>query len=359
MSIKSIIKRIMRPVVRPLMVRIRNIVREELESVRKETVECKLSYAEAQLETDKILMRLAGLERRLRAHVRNEVPFDYSCDICDRRAFSLLFDRERNGEDMYNYICESCGFVFMWPRPTEKELMQLYQQSEFSLTARGSVMPDAQKYYDCERAAMVRYSDFQKHLSDACLDRPKGLALDIGTGVGSFVDVLRRNEYEAEGLEPDVTYAENSEKHYSITVHKVPLENFKPTRKYNLITAFNVLEHVLHPMRFVEDMRDLLHDAGILYLDMPGLDQMHTDIDKFFWKPHINTFTISSLRDLLQKCGFEPIYIGYSSLGFLDVMAKKDISASRTMKIGSSQALNVARAKSIIDAAYYQTGQLV
>ena len=147
---------------------------------------------------------------------------------------------------------------------------------------------------------------------------------------------------ERRGLEPDIVYAKNSEQHYSIKIHKTPLEDFLPDRKYSLVTAFNVLEHVLHPILFVEAMKEMLTDDGVLYIDVPGIDKMHTEIDRFFWKPHINTFSILSLSDLLERCGLKIIHIGYGTTGFLIAVAARQ---------NVSNAINVHRVKSIVDSA--------
>jgi SAM-dependent methyltransferase len=266
-----------------------------------------------------------------------------------------LFDRERNNEDIKNYICENCGFVFIYPRPSESELEELYSHSEFSKTARGFVSPDAKKFRDCEKTAIIRYLEFQKLTSYANTDfcEIKGTALDVGTGTGSFVDVLVHNGWQAEGLEPDAAYAEHCEAHYNILIHKVPLEDFISSatgaKKYKLITAFNVLEHVLHPAQFLQKINDLLSDEGILYIDMPGLDQMYTNVDSFFWKPHINTFSLSSLSQTLECSGFKIMHIGYSQLGFLMAMAHKTNMNKEVIK---SDKINVYLLKSIVDSAY-------
>jgi len=293
---------------------------------------------------------------KLKNNYQNEEG--YSCEICGAFDFSLLFDRERNGEDIRNYICENCGFVFIYPRPAENQLKTLYQESEFSKTARGLTEPDAKKYHDCEKAALIRYSEFKGLIerippltSGIDFFHKKGAALDIGTGTGSFVDVLISDGWQAEGLDPDTAYAENVEKHYSIFIHKIPLEDFANPqgRKYNLLTAFNVLEHVLQPVQFFQRMGELLSENGVVYIDMPGLDKMYTDVDKFFWKPHINTFSISSLRVMLECCGFKANYIGYSQLGFLMAIAQKNTMRNNINKPYITDVYNL---KSIVDSAY-------
>jgi hypothetical protein len=178
----------------------------------------------------------------------------------------------------------------------------------------------------------------------------KGRAIDIGTGAGGFLDALSRNGWDAEGLEPDIAHAnaEAVERHYGVTVHKMPLEDFRAERKYNLATAFNVIERVLRPREFLGQLGALLSDCGILYIDMPGLDRPHTDIDSFFWKPHVNTFSRDSLRTLLELCGFKAIDIWYSELRFLAAIAQK---GDARRGIGAVPNFSAARLKDAVAAA--------
>lgn len=275
----------------------------------------------------------------------------YICDVCGGSHFTLLFDRGRDGDNILNYICEDCSFVFVYPRPSNDELEQLYQKSTFSEKNREGTNPDEKKFRDCEKQALVRYAELKKITAycyhDAC--RIMGKALDVGCGTGSFVDILCRNGWTAQGLEPDKEYAENCENHYGIRIHKTPLEDFRSDYKYDLITAFNTIEHVLSPKSFLMKIREILSENGILYIDCPGLDRMHTEIDRFFWRPHINTFSLSSLRELLEVCGFKAIWMGYNPLGFLSAIAVAD---KIKHKVNESHSANVYRLKSIVDAAY-------
>jgi polysaccharide pyruvyl transferase WcaK-like protein/SAM-dependent methyltransferase len=272
---------------------------------------------------------------------------DYHCDICGNSEFSQIYDRGRGGITLHNYICENCGFVFVYPRPSEEIIQDTYVKSGFSAQARGNVIPDTKKYRDCERAALMRHSQLKRLLDEKhiCV---KGNAIDIGTGTGGFVEVLNCNGWKAEGLEPDVVYAEAAEKHYGIIIHKVLLQEYHTSVKYNLVTAFNVIEHVLHPKDFIEQCAKLLSDDGILYLDMPGLDEQYTNLDDFFWEPHINTFSRSSLYRILEQCGLQVLEIWYSDLKYLSVIAKKEDTSKIQWK---REQLSIYRLKSIVDTA--------
>jgi hypothetical protein len=165
--------------------------------------------------------------------------------------------------------------------------------------------------------------------------------------------VLILNGWRAEGLDPDAAWVEYCEEHYNILIHKVPFEDFVSSatgeKKYKLITAFNVLEHVLHPAQFLQKINDILSDEGILYIDMPGLYQMYTSVDRFFWKPHINTFSLSLLWQTLECSGFKIMHIGYSQLGFLMAIAHK---TNIKKEVINSDKINVYLLKSIVDSAY-------
>ena len=91
---------------------------------------------------------------------------------------------------------------------------------------------------------------------------------------------------------------------------------------YDMIVAFDVVEHVYYPKRFIEKCYKLLKDGGRLLIVVPNHNDVllrNYDCDKYqnfyYHKAHINYFTETSLKYLCKSLGFSgdiETYLDYS-----------------------------------------------
>ena len=173
-----------------------------------------------------------------------------SCKVCG--APSALFgvvdfnkhcDEERtgklpvSGQPVYYYRCLDCGFLFTglcdgW---TESDFGErIYNQAYHLIDSDyATVRPDS-------NAGIIA------DLLDPVRDRLR--MLDFWGGNGRLAARLRKAGF------PDCeTYDPHDPAHAA-----------KPTRRFNLITSFETLEHSPDPSRFVQEVAALLEDTGLV-----------------------------------------------------------------------------------------------
>ena len=81
-------------------------------------------------------------------------------------------------------------------------------------------------------------------------------------------------------------------------------------RKFDLITAIDVIEHVPHPKEFLLSLRDRLNTGGKVFLRLPVIDGMLFDRKrpeewKWVYAPyHVSMFSIKALKQLCAATGF-------------------------------------------------------
>jgi SAM-dependent methyltransferase len=100
-------------------------------------------------------------------------------------------------------------------------------------------------------------------------------------------------------------------------------------KKIDVITAFEVLEHVVSPMDFLTECCAMLFTYGILVLTCPNFESfelsvLHEDSDSVDAE-HMNYLNPESIKELLRNTGFDVLEI--STPGVLDcelVKSKKD-----------------------------------
>ena len=85
---------------------------------------------------------------------------------------------------------------------------------------------------------------------------------------------------------------------------------------YDLIVCSNVIEHIPYPTEIMLDIRSVMSDKSILYVEVPyeliiQKNDSKKDLykNKKHWHEHINFYTKNSLKILAANCGFEVIAI--------------------------------------------------
>jgi 2-polyprenyl-3-methyl-5-hydroxy-6-metoxy-1,4-benzoquinol methylase len=146
---------------------------------------------------------------------------------------------------------------------------------------------------------------------------------DIGAGFGLFLEELRKlwpaSNYVA--IEPSIEQAKICEQ-LSVQVECCTCEELKGHDGcFQLLTAFELLEHLFEPVSFLGKACSLLKPGGYLFLTTlngEGFDILTLrDKSKSVSPPHhLNFFNPASLELLLKKIGFEIIDI--STPGRLD-----------------------------------------
>jgi SAM-dependent methyltransferase len=152
--------------------------------------------------------------------------------------------------------------------------------------------------------------------------------IDVGAGNGYFV-FLARTEFglQAEGLEISDAEAEFARKVFGLQLLRGELSAIND--KFDVVSSFNVLEHVREPSSLLAEMSDRLSPAGHLILTTPNPACIHRRIRGLQkWNMvcpphHINLFTRKSLFEALAYHGFE--ILEYSTLStYINFVRKFD-----------------------------------
>ena len=112
------------------------------------------------------------------------------------------------------------------------------------------------------------------------LRKPEGLkVLDVGCGGGLFLSLLEREGADVWGIDLDDARVEYARTKHNLTVHKVPIEDafwqsgFREA--FDLVTFWDVIEHVNFPLATLRAAANLLNPDGLLLLDTPCRDTFY------------------------------------------------------------------------------------
>jgi 2-polyprenyl-3-methyl-5-hydroxy-6-metoxy-1,4-benzoquinol methylase len=169
--------------------------------------------------------------------------------------------------------------------------------------------------------------------------------LDVGAGNGYFV-YLARTEFGlgAEGLEISAAEADFARDTFDIELLRGDLAIV--TQRYDVVTSFNVLEHVKQPMTLLREMSERLSPGGLLVLTTPNPSCIHRRLRGLNkWNMvcpphHINLFTRTALQEMLARMGFEALE--YSTLSTYINSVRKIDTESLVLRRAAFQALKSA-----------------
>ena len=237
----------------------------------------------------------------------------------------LLLDRiDRITEEFekigFKYVsCNNCSTLFVSPRPSSDILKKFYSKSpSSSFWVNEFFMPVAEVRR--EKIFKPRAEYISK-----ILELDKRLVIgDIGAGFCLFLEELKKmmiNGSDYYAIEPSVEMS-NICQRKGIKVKCMCLEDINDMDdNFDLLTAFELIEHLFDPISFFKKIYSLLRPGGIMYitsLNGKGFETLLLwEQSKSISPPHhLNFFNTGSIRMLLENIGFKIMEI--STPGKLD-----------------------------------------
>lgn len=219
--------------------------------------------------------------------------------------------------------CSKCGLVYANPAPSEESYNLLSNKLSEIETSDGFYAVD--DYFELNvEVANGRIANIEKHLGK------RGKLLDVGAGFGTFVGVARDRGWDATGLEFSSTNCAYAETNYGERLLNKNFYDFEDNIKYDVITLFEVIEHLWSPKKDIRKLNSLLNMGGVLVIATPNLTSLFSRKYKefsMFWymSCHLSFFSREVLSDYLKECGFEILEYNISreGKGRMEVYAKK------------------------------------
>ncbi len=227
-----------------------------------------------------------------------------NCPLCNSDKSQLVYETVQFAGKTLGTLktrlvmCDECDFVYNNPRPS-REILATYYESD--LNASGQIFRQAVDGgpTDIIHRAHLDFLDSQNIT-------PKKL-LDVGCGRGFFLKRATTHYPMANmvGVEPSEVALANDDQE-GMLVHHGTLEELAPQLgQFDVICAFSVLEHVGHPLEFLNLLKTLLTPDGMLFLEVPESCYPAAGLVEFFNFEHLGHFTSSTLRRILNAAGLE------------------------------------------------------
>jgi len=198
-------------------------------------------------------------------------------------------------------ICQTCGSVQkITDHAWSKDAQSIYSNYTLYHQANGK----EQAVFDINSGKTSRRSESVLQYVETRINlKPSGRYMDLGCGSGNALRYFSglRPRWLLSGAELSSKFRKEVESiskrvlFYSCPLKRIP-------GRFNLITMFHLLEHIIDPVHFLVEVRDKLASDGFLVIDVP--DYRHNPFDLFV-TDHCMHFTMPTLRAVLFNAGFE------------------------------------------------------
>lgn len=232
------------------------------------------------------------------------------CNLCRSDQSEMVYELsdwllERVGSQFTLVRCKQCGLVYQNPRPLIDEMEEHYPPEYESYQA----MPGGGKTSWIARLA-VNYG-LNKRIRAITRYKRQGSLLDVGCASGRFIGSLNgKPDWNVAGVEIS-PYASQLARDQGLNVFTGTLEQATfPDNSFDVVTMWDVLEHLHDPGATLREVYRILKADGILVLRLPNADSRDAKLFGPYWSGldaprHLYVFGITTLSNLLAKTGFQ------------------------------------------------------
>jgi 2-polyprenyl-3-methyl-5-hydroxy-6-metoxy-1,4-benzoquinol methylase len=245
---------------------------------------------------------------------------DYSCTLCCGKNGSVFL--EWNGD--YQLIkCNSCSAVTanIHIELNKKHIEDVYNESQYK-SVKDNIL--ATYHYRKQTFGQDRYEYCIKRLD---LNESKIKVLDFGCGVGYFLSILEEHKINAIGLEVDrhqVEFCKNN--NLNVTDKNIKQLN---DNQFDLIVMFDVLEHLVEPVKTLKELRSKLKDNGRIiaytpYINSFAFELMQERQNLLHPFQHVCFYSEDSLKYLAKMSRMKIEIIDHYGLDIADYFLYKE-----------------------------------
>lgn len=221
--------------------------------------------------------------------------------------------------------CRSCGFIFLEDILTEK-FINKYYESIYVIHGRFGFINSLKKSLFTIMSKILIDMLERRRLEmvmEYFGDNKKVRILDIGCTEGDF---LKKVQPFADTYGTEVSASLSMiAKNKGVKIVGKYLKDVSPNEKFDIITYFHVLEHLVDPIKELNNAKKYLKTNGIIICEFPFTP---SDFKNNKWRLsyhfndcHLNHFNELSTKLMINKCNFE--ILEFCILQFKSTLSKK------------------------------------
>ncbi|MTJ21039.1 glycosyltransferase [Dolichospermum sp. UHCC 0352] len=215
------------------------------------------------------------------------------CPFCQSKN---LKKHEKRADNIWVLLCQNCGLGFVEKYP--ENLQELYSLDYYEKRGIENPVIGYTNYKE------IKYDYFLWSIALVAIIEKKGSLFDLGCSNGLFLDLAKSHGlFPLAGLELNQDYAQICQgKGYEVSSEDFITFAQPQEQKYNIITAWAVLEHIPQLLETLTKIKSLLNEDGWFFFEVPCLT--FTTRDQYWYNSsleHIYYFTEKSIQNVLSE----------------------------------------------------------
>ena len=227
------------------------------------------------------------------------------CYLCKSKKKIIRPGSVRDNKKLKIFECLNCGLVYL---SSKKHIKKLHYQK--------SGMHDGKKRNINFWLKETRNDDKRRYnlLKKLVINKK---ILDFGCGAGGFLDLISKHAKEANGVELEEALEKSFIKR-NLKVFKNYNLAIQSKKKWDIVTAFHVVEHLSDPIKVLSELTNLLSKNGKLYIEVPNSEDalltlyQNKAFQNFtYWSQHLYLFNSNNLKKIAKKIKLKVDWIKY------------------------------------------------
>ncbi|WP_276359575.1 class I SAM-dependent methyltransferase [Daejeonella sp. H1SJ63] len=225
------------------------------------------------------------------------------CYLCDGTEHIQRPGKVRDNPNLDIFECVNCGLVTL----SETAIPQNFY--ELSGMHGDNPLDIDEWLRQLERDDLRRVEYLSDIITNTCV-------LDFGCGPGGFILKARSKTKQVAGVELESRLAD----HYSDNNLNVVqnINDLPENQKFDLITAFHVVEHLEQPATILKELSSKLNPHGKIIIEIPSANDVlltlynSKSFSEFtYWSCHLFLFNAANLKLLAKKAGLKLDFVDH------------------------------------------------
>lgn len=231
------------------------------------------------------------------------------CPACDSSLINPVLsakDYTVSGKSFSIWQCNNCSLRFTQDVPDIDTIGEYYKSENYishTNTSKGLI----NRLYQIIRKKTLKQ---KRKLVCKIAGRKQGEILDVGSGVGAFVNEMKQNGWQAMGLEPDADARKIAKEIFNCELRNTDEFFHLPENFFDIITLWHVLEHIHDLKNFLNQLKKILKPSGQIIIAVPNYTSLDASVYKEYWAGydvprHLYHFSPLAMEFLIKKTGME------------------------------------------------------
>ena len=218
------------------------------------------------------------------------------CILCNSSSFVKLFTKGK-----WDIVkCNNCNLMFADPLPSESEIEYFYNNIE---SDKEGIVRNLKQRNSRERRNGRKLKLLEK------IQGSKGTMLDVGCGLGLFVKNASDMGWVVQGIDVNKDLIKYGKDTFNINLCCTTLKKAEfPNGHFDVITTYNLLDHLREPLLFLREIERVLKPGGIIDINVHDAGGWKAKKDAQNWGAycppgHLYFYSYKTLGALLNKAG--------------------------------------------------------